>query len=283
MVDLGAVQSFWGPAEDEAVFGSGLSGFLDFIDVMPSRYGPLKFLATGEEDDLLNVWKNGDVRIRGLQGFFFGTDSSVSIRQPGFSTALAQVIAASQLALRLEAEFLILGSPSSRVLGEASSEKDIRTGYFELAHHALDLGVPLLIENLPVSFDSHGLSSVQSLLALTQRGAATLGQIGFCLDLGNHFSYHRDDQRRAFSEARELLETGLVKHMQINLLDRNSLGWCLEFLRSVVDQSSLDLGLAVEVPDVGFDAGLTALGAALRVLRPGLSCNSSASLMKSQD
>jgi hypothetical protein len=276
LIDLGAVQSFWGPQQDLAFNDAGMTKLVDFMDVMPSRYGQLKFLAEEEEEGgaVFKTWKTGGLRIKGIQGFFYGTDSSLARKEPGFSTAQGQVTAASRLALSLNAEFLILGSPSSRALTPAVSELEIRSGYLELSQQSLDVGVPLLIENLPASFDDHGLSSVHSLLAFARGERRALGQIGFCLDLGNHFSHHPKDQSRAFSEARELLETGLVKHMQINLLAPNSLGWCIEFLRNVVDQNSLSLGLAIEVPDAGFEASLTILVEAMQVLRPVLSSTS---------
>jgi hypothetical protein len=62
--------------------------------------------------------------------------------------------------------------------------------------------------------------------------------------------------------------------MQINLLAPNSLGWCIEFLMNVVDQNSLNLGLAIEVPDAGFEASLAILVEAMQVLRPVLSSTS---------
>ncbi len=274
MIDLGAVQSFWGPKQDLAFIDSGVTDLVDFIDLMPSRYGQLKPLAEGEGDGFFKTWKSGNISIKGLQGFFFGTDSCVAITEPGFSTAQGQVAAASQIAKNLDAEFLILGSPSSRVLTSPMSELDIRSGYLELARQAFDAGVSLLIENLPASFDNHGLSSVHSLLALAHGSNGTIGQIGFCLDLGNHFSHHTEDKLQAFSEARDLLETGFVKHIQINLLGLNSLAWCLDFLRNVVDESALNLGIAVEVPDAGFEISLSTLLEALKDLRPALSSTS---------
>lgn len=268
MLSLGLVQSFWGPQQDQALRDAGMLYLVDFVDLMPSRYGALSLLAMGGDSEILQFWGRQEIRLKGLQGFFFGTNASLSRASEGFSTAQRQIFDCSVLAGRLGAEFLILGSPSSRELTGNVSEPDILNGYLELSCTALEAGPQLLIENLPVAFENHGLSTVRSMLDLAERVDPKDSRIGYCLDLGNHFSHHTGNRNKAFSEAKDLIETGLVRHLQVNLLSANSLLWCHEFLANVVDGNSLDLGLAIEIPDSSFEVGLGTFLEALDVLRP---------------
>jgi hypothetical protein len=222
--ELGLAQTGWLPEDDTLILKKSLAHSIRSFDAVPTKYSP------GGFQTAVSAWMRAGIGVTSVQGFFFNKDVTVcSCREHSrkLEAAFSCAVVDAQIA---QAEFMILGAPSSRV--GACSVQQFCDAVFRLGDIATSKGLVLLLENLPVSCRDLPLASLGDLRRVMKKTSPTNG-LGICLDLGNLASCLGG--LKDFYDLEDLDSLEHVGHIQANMdyLDCESKEELQEVLTSV--------------------------------------------------